>query len=184
MTYTLSLKSVGIITGIFLLLLHAPAIFQKNSACAWLQKFPRSKFWGLILLSLATLWIFLLTMKMDLGEFSRLRLPIMGFVLLSALLSWQFLDEFLSVRSLGVLAMLAAHPILDACFLQSPSWRLILVVLAYIWIICGLLWVGMPYLLRDQIAWICASPWRWNVITSIGIITGLVILGYSLGLVI
>ncbi len=179
MIYTLSLKTVGIATGIFLLLLHIPALLQRDTTRAWLRQFPRSKTWGAILLAFATVWVFLLAMKMDLGEFARLRLPIMGFVVISAILSWKFLDEFLAVRSLGVLALLAANPILDACYLQPPAWRLLLVVLAYIWILCGLFWVGMPYLLRDQIAWISASTQRWNIAALAGALVGLAILGCS-----
>lgn len=176
MIYTLPLKTIGIATGIFLLLTHTFALLQKDSTRAWLQKLPRSRTWGSLLLSLAAFWTFLLISKMDLGEFSHLRTPMLGFVALAAFLSWKFLDEFLSARCLGILALLAAHPILDACFLQSPSWRLILVVIAYIWIILGLLWVGMPYLLRDQIAWISASHRRWNIAAGMGILLGLVIL--------
>ena len=180
MIYTLSLKTVGIATGIFLLLIHLPALLQKNFVQGWLQKFPRSKAWGTILLLLASAWVLLLVMKMDLGEFARLRMAILGFVAIATVLSWRFLDEFLAVRSIGILALLAADPILDACFLQPTAWRLPLVVLSYAWILCGLLWVGMPYLLRDQIAWITASAWRWNIAVSVGIAAGLTILAAAL----
>lgn len=180
MIYTLSLKTVGIATGIFLLVLHTPALLQRDWVRAWLQKFPRSKTWGTILLLLATLWVLLLVTRMDLGEFARLRSAMVGFVLISGALSWHFLDEFLSARSLGILALLAANPILDACFLQPPIWRLLLVVLAYVWIVLGLFWVGMPYLLRDQIAWITVSERRWNLAASAGILAGFVLLGCSL----
>lgn len=176
MTETLSLQTVGMAIGIFLVLLHIPALLWKDNVRDWLKKFPRSKTLGIVLLIVAALWTFLLIIKTDLGEFARLRMPIAGFVLLAALLSWRFLNEFLSVRSLGVLALLAAHPILDACFLQTAMWRLLLVILAYVWIICGLLWVGMPYLLRDQIAWISASASRWNLAAGMGLASGILIL--------
>ncbi|PWU09899.1 MAG: hypothetical protein C5B47_02870 [Verrucomicrobia bacterium] len=180
MTDILPLKTAGIITGTFLLLLHIPAFLWKDNCHSWLQKFPRSKMWGIILLAAATLWTFLLVIKMDLGEFARLRSPIAGFVLLAALLTWRFLDEFLAVRSLGILALLAAQPILDACFLQAPLWRLLLVILAYIWIVAGLLWVGMPYLLRDQTAWVSASSFRWNFAVGLGIASGILILACAI----
>lgn len=180
MNYTLSLKTVGLATGTFLLLLHLLAIVKKTEVLDWLKKFPRSKVWGTILLALAALWTFFLVAKMDLGEFARLRTPILGFVIVAAVLSRRFLDEFLSVRSLGILALLAAGPILDACFLQTPLWRLLLVVLAYVWIVLGLFWVGMPYLLRDQIAWISGSPSRWNIATTLGALFGLILLACSL----
>ena len=34
-------------------------------------------------------------------------------------------------------------------------------MLAYVWIVTGIFWVGMPYLMRDQIAWLLKSNSRW-----------------------
>ncbi len=64
------------------------------------------------------------------------------------------MDEFLAVRALGILALLAAAPLLDAAFLQPPTSRLLVVVLAYVWVVMGMIWVGQPHLLRDQIGWL------------------------------
>ena len=38
--------------------------------------------------------------------------------------------------------------------MRQETTRLLLVLLAYVWIINGLFWVGMPWLMRDQIAWL------------------------------
>jgi hypothetical protein len=53
---------------------------------------------------------------------------------------------------------------------------LLLVVLAYVWLTLGLFWVGMPYLLRDQINWITSTGNRFRALTLAGLVYGLLIL--------
>ena len=178
--YEFSLKTTGITVGTLLICVHAIALFRRSDAIWWLRKFPRSRSWGIALLLIAALWTFLLVMKMDLGEFANLRIVILWSIAGATVLSWYFLEDFLAVRSTGIVAILAAKPILSACFLRSANYRFALVILAYIWILLGLTWVGMPYLMRDQIAWLVASPWRWNIAVGTGILVGLSILSCSL----
>ena len=49
--------------------------------------------------------------------------------------------------------------------------RLLLVVLlAYVWIINGLFWVGMPWIMRDQIAWLTAKMRRYQTAAWAGVL--------------
>ena len=70
--------------------------------------------------------------------------------------------RFLTARALGILMLLGACLFLVAAFLELPLTRLLLPVVAYVWIVLGMFWVGMPYLLRDQINWLAASELRWK----------------------
>ena len=112
---------------------------------------------GTLLIALAAIWSFLLIQSMDLGEFARLRNPMLVAIVVGAFLSWKYVEEFLAVRAMGMLALLAAEPLLEAAFMRHETSRLLLVVLAYVWIINGLFWVGMPWIMRDQIAWLTAK---------------------------
>jgi hypothetical protein len=91
-----------------------------------------------------------------------------------------FADEFLSVRALGILALLAAEPLLGAAFLRPEQTRLFLVVLAYLWATAGLFMVGAPYLLRDLIGWATAKPWRYHTAAWSGIAYGALLIAISL----
>jgi hypothetical protein len=84
--------------------------------------------------------------------------------------------DFLAVRALGTLALLAAEPLLESAFLRDETIRLLLVVLVYLWIIFGMFWVGMPYTLRDQVAWITASEKRWRAAAFAGLAYGALML--------
>ncbi len=128
------------ITTKHLISLVAPAAFQK-----FLKIFPRSRFWGITLLLIATAWTFFLIATIDLGEFSSLRSAILAGIIIGASLFGWLVPEFLAVRSLGFILLLLAHPLLEITFLKSGLLPLLLSLLAYAWIIGGLIMVGMPY---------------------------------------
>ena len=90
---------------------------------------------------------------MEMGEFANFRRPLLIILPVGFILVLRFVDEFLAVRALGILCLLAAEPLLDAAFLRPETSRLLVTVLAYLMIVAGLIWVTMPYLLRDQINW-------------------------------
>jgi hypothetical protein len=162
MIYNFNLKTVGIIVGCALVIGHLMAVLHAKEVKGLLKAFPRSKVMGALLLGAATLWAFWLVATMDLGEFSNYRMWLEIIVPVSGLLCFQFVDEFLPVRALGILLLLMADPLLEAAFLRPEASRLLLVILAYAWVIAGMFWVGMPYLMRDQIAWLLKSNSRWK----------------------
>lgn len=163
MIYPFSLKAVGLTVGLLLLAVHALAFLSPKSLQSALRHFPRNHTIGTILLAIATIWSFLLIRNIDLGEFTPMRNIMLVAIPIAAILMWKFVDEFLAARALGMLALLAAEPLLESAFLRPQETRLLLVVLAYAWIIAGLFWVGMPYVLRDQIKWVTSTSLRWNL---------------------
>lgn len=180
MIYDFTLRTVGLTVGVVLLLVHATALAMPTQVSAGLKLFPRSRTAGLLLCSLAALWAFWLAATMDLGEFTPQRTLICGIILAGAVMVPLFAEEFLAVRALGILALLAAEPLLGAAFLRPELSRLLLVVLAYGWAVAGLLMVGAPYLLRDAIAWITGARWRYALAAASGAIYGLALLAVSL----
>lgn len=180
MIYDFSLRTVGLLVGFGLLASHVFALLAADRVKLWLRVFPRSRSAGIFLCTVAALWAFWLAATMDLGEFSPNRTLICGVVIAGAVMVPLFADEFLSVRSLGILALLAAEPLLGAAFLQPEKTRLFLVILAYAWAVAGLICVGAPYLLRDAIHWILASPGRYRLIAWAGVGYGLLLIVVSL----
>jgi hypothetical protein len=174
--YDLSLHTVGLIVGLLLLAGHVIALLRPEQTKGWLVKLPRSKPLGIGLLAVDSIWSFWLVTNMDLGEFSQYRTWLQIGVPIAFVLTVTLVDEFLAVRSLGMLALLAAEPVLSAAFLRPESARLLLVALAYVWLTLGLFWVGMPYLLRDQISWITKTGSRFRAATLAGLVYGLAIL--------
>jgi hypothetical protein len=174
--YDLSLHTVGLVVGFLLLAGHAIALARPEQTKGWLAKLPRSKPLGIGFLAVDAIWSFWLVTNMDLGEFSQWRTWLQIGVPIAFVLTLTFVDEFLAVRALGILALLAAEPVLSAAFLRPESARLLLVILAYFWLTMGLFWVGMPYLLRDQINWITKTGNRFQAVTLAGLVYGMAVL--------
>jgi hypothetical protein len=174
MIYHLSLHTAGLIAGLILILLGGLGLIFP--AANFLPRFPRSRTAGAALLTLDLVWSVWLVATMEMGEFSHFRGPLLIILPIGFFLVLRFADEFLAVRALGILCLLAAEPLLDAAFLRAEMSRLLLVVLAYLMIVLGLLWVTMPFLLRDQISWSTRTSGLWRVVTGATLLFGLVIL--------
>jgi hypothetical protein len=133
---------------------------------------PRSRVAGFALLTVDLFWSLWLLATMEMGEFSSFRKPLLIIIPIGFFLVLRFVDEFLAVRALGILFLLAAEPLLDAAFLRTESSRLLVTVFAYLLIVIGLFWVTMPYLLRDQINWSARKPWRWAFTHGLALVYG------------
>ena len=162
MIYSLSLGAALVVTGLLLIALGAVAAVRPASTRDSLRAFPRSRGVGTLLLLVAAVWAWLLIANIDLGEFSNWRTRILILIPIAAYLTWRYVEEFLAARALGMVLLLAAEPLLEAAWMRPEVMRLTLVVLAYAAIVAAMFYVGMPYVLRDQIAWLGKSEGRWR----------------------
>ena len=176
MIYHLSLQTAGFIAGLFLLLVSMPALMKPDLMRGVAQGLPRSRSAGFGLLTLDLIWSLWLLATMEMGEFSSFRKPLLIALPIGFLLVLRFADEFLAVRALGILFLLAAEPLLDAAFFRTEPSRLLVTVFAYLLIVVGLFWVAMPYLLRDQINWSARTLGRWRLTHGIVLLYGAAII--------
>jgi len=178
MIYQLSLHTVGIVVGAVLILIGLLGLLKPDFADL-MQRFPRSHIAGVILLTICLIWTFWLVATIQMGEFSGFRRPLLIALPVGYVLVLRFVDEFLAVRALGILCLIAAEPLLDSAFLRYETSRLLITVFAYLLIIAGLFWVAIPYVLRDQINWSARSVFRWRFLHVIALIYGGVILTFA-----
>lgn len=181
MIYPLELKTAMLTTGLLLIAGHGYALMQPKTTQDFLRALPRSKPLGFVLLLIAAVWFWLLMKNIDLGEFSNWQTRILIFIPIAACLTWHYVEEFLAVRALGMIVLLAAEPLLESAFLRPEMSRLLLVSLVYVWVGFALFWIGMPFTLRDQIAWVSRSDGRWKAAALAGIAYGAALL-LSLGM--
>ena len=178
MIYHLSLHTAGVLAGAFLVVVGVFGLMKPDFAQI-AKRFPRSRVAGVVLLTVCMGWTFWLVATIQMGEFSSFRRPLLIALPVGYLLTLFFVDEFLAVRALGILCLLAAEPLLDAAFLRYETSRLLVTGFAYLLIIAGLFWVAIPYILRDQINWSARSAFRWRFLHAIALAYGCVILGYT-----
>jgi hypothetical protein len=182
MIYPLTLETALLLLGLILIVSHSVAFFLPGQTQTWLKAFPRSGFLGVVLLAVAAIWFYWLVSTMDLGEFDKFRKALKIGTPIAAVLTGLYVQEFLAVRSLGMIVLLAAEALLEAAWLRPEMSRLWMVSLVYAWLTAALFWVGMPYTLRDQIGWVSASRGRWNAAAIGGIVYGIILLGARLSL--
>ena len=176
MTQIFTLQQVGIVLGLYLVIAYGLAAFRPDTYWNWLPRFPRSMVWGYVLTVIAMVWGGWLISTVSLGEFAPLRNIFFFSAIVLCLLTAVFVPEFLAVRMSGILALLLAEPVLVAAYMRPETTRLLVVVLAYGWIVCGLFFVGLPWLLRDWLTWGMASRARFRAIGLSGFLYGIAIL--------
>ncbi|WP_395743041.1 hypothetical protein [Prosthecobacter sp.] len=174
------LKGTGIVVALALILSHGWALKNTAKTQAFLKTFPRDYKWGAILLTIGFLWAEFALVNMDMGEFFNMRRIFMMIVAGAYVAVLIYVKEFLAVRALGSLLLLIAGPVLTAAFLQPPASRVLLPILAYIWIIVGMFFIGMPFLMRDWVNWFLAKPQRWTLAVYSGITYGIVLLACAI----
>jgi hypothetical protein len=176
MTYFVSLKLVAIIIGLLYVALHLPSALAPERIGVLMRKLPRNYPLGIGLMLAATLWFAILTGTMDLGELSGMRATLVIVWTVAGVLVAIFVPGFLTARGLGSLLLLAAAVILDAGFLVQTPARYVLTILAYIWVIKGMVLVYSPHVLRDWIDFATRTPQRLRLLSWPGVIFGVVLM--------
>src|SRR5262249_1531674 len=167
-----------VIAGAFLVVVGVLG-FMKPDFANVVQRFPRSRVAGIVLLTICLGWTFWLLATIQMGEFAGFRRPLLIALPIGYVLALRFVDEFLAVGAVGIVCLLAAERVLDAAFwLYQPS-RLLVTGFAYLLIIAGLFWVAIPYVLRDQINWIARSAFRWRCLHAMALVYGGAILRFA-----
>jgi len=180
MIYSFTLSSVALTVGFLLLISHLPGVFVPAGTARFLRAFPRDLAAGIALTLIATAWAVWLGVNIDLGEFSALRAPITVIAALLGGLMLVFSREYLAVRGLSAVLLLGADVLLDAAFLRDEPSKLVIVVVAYLWIGVALLFLFSPYLMRDAIAGATRTAGRVRFLSALGAVFGAVLIGLAL----
>jgi uncharacterized protein YjeT (DUF2065 family) len=180
MTYFVSLKWTAIIIGLLSIAGHLPPALAPEKFTPWLRSLPRNYPLGVVLMLAATLWFVTLTAVMDLGEISGARTQLMAVWAAGGVLMVIFVPAFLTPRGLGCLLLLGAAVILDAAFLVQTPWRYVMTLLAYWWVITGMVLVYSPHLWRDAIHYVTENPQRFRFFSWPGVIFGVVLIALGL----
>ena len=116
-----------------------------------LERFPRSVWPGRILTAVDMVWAAYAFNQMHLGGFDAWKVHLYWLAPVCIVLAVLYLDELLSVRALGGLLLLAAGPVLNLIRWHPSAWRLVITVIAYLWIGFGLLWLLEPWWFRRMV---------------------------------
>jgi hypothetical protein len=180
MTYFVSLKITAIIIGLLCAFVHLPFALAPARFTRLMRGLPRNYPLGVVLMLSATLWFTTLTGLMDLGEISSARVQLMTVWAIAGVLVAIFVPGFLAARGLGCLLLLAGALVLDATFLATTPWRYVMTLLAYYWVVAGMVLVYSPHLARDGIQYITHTTQRVRLFAWPGVVFGLVLIALGI----
>ena len=169
------LSIVALLLGLFALTVGGLSLLIPARIRAGLAAFPRSIWPGRILAVIDLIWAAYALSLMHLGMFDAWKVHLYWLVPVAIFLCVKYLDELLSPRALGGFFLLVAGPVLNIARWHPSEWRLVVTVIAYVWILLGLTFLLSPWWFRRLAPWIAGS--NDHVVRITGLIKALAGLG-------
>jgi hypothetical protein len=159
----MSLQLATLLPGLVLAALGGALLSGNSLVSSSLKSFPRSANATLVFFGAASGWFLYRVWNLSPADFGEYHVPLfIGFALVAALSFW-CVPDFLAVRGLAALVLLAASPILDAGYMNFQPQVYPLKVFVYLCIALAI-WLGAtPYRLRDFFEWLFRTSGRPRV---------------------
>lgn len=159
----MSLFLATLLPGLFLALLGALLAWGDPRVSSTAKALPRSQRGAWLFFGAGALWFLWRLSRLgeaDLIFFSSPGPVMIAFGVLSVL-AFIYAPDFLAVRGLCVLTLMAAEPLLHAAYMewQHPQ-RLLMVSAVYVGVGLALYLAAAPYRLRDFFDWLFLRPGR------------------------
>lgn len=161
----MSLTLATLLPGLLLIVLGAALLSGHSTVKASLLAFPRSSTATLALFGGSSLWFLYRVWHLSNADFGEYRAILFLAFAAIALLSFKYVPDFLAVRGLAILLLLAATPLLGAAYMEySHPQRLFMVTFVYVGIAVALYLGAVPYRMRDFLGWLFRTPGRSRVL--------------------
>lgn len=175
------LSTLSVVLGLIVALPSLVGIFAPKAFADAVRKFPRHTALGYVLMLLATVWFLYFVSLESVSDFASLKkifFIVFGGVGIGVCF---FVRDFLPVRGLAVIFLLAAKLMVDTARLVDTEWRLVIAVWAYALVLAGMWFTVSPWRLRDILNWSVATESRTRITSAIRVAFGVfvVILGLT-----
>ena len=144
--------------------------------------FPRDKWLGYILSTVALTWAGVLLYKLPLEFLIPYRRYFPIVIGLSIPFAWYAMPDLLAARALGGVMVLIPAPVLQLARVHPSDWRLLVVILMYIMAVAGMTFIMAPYLLRDLLGAISKTKGRVRFCGMIRSILGAMLIWVALAI--
>lgn len=172
----MSLFLATLLPGLFLAVLGGILLWNGAPVVANAKALPRSKAGSWVLFGFGAVcfvWRLSHAGESDLIFFKTPAPVMLGFGAL-AVLALVYTPDFLAVRGLAILMLLAAEPLLHAAYMEwSHPQRLLMVTAVYIGLTAALYLAAYPFRLRDFFEWLFRTPARPRALGALVFVYGL-----------
>lgn len=157
----MSLTLATLLPGLFLTALGALLLSGNSAVQATFKALPRSRTAAMVFFGGGAAWFLFHVWHLSAADFGNFRLQLfIGFAAIAAL-AFFYVPDFLAVRGLCVLTLLAAMPLLNAAYMEyGHPQRLLMVSLVYVAIALAIYLGASPFRLRDFFQWLFAKRGR------------------------
>jgi hypothetical protein len=176
----MTLSTLAILIGAVFCAIQLFALLQPEAFTKYARAFPRSEGIGFVLMAIGTAWFLYNLQAEAIADFAAYKkYMLIGFGAIGVL-TCIFVRDFLAVRGLAICLLLLAWVTLNRTrWAESPA-RLILVVWAYVWVICGMWFTVSPWRLRDFLNWWTATAGRLRFGSVLQLALGATVLALGL----
>jgi len=176
----MSLLLATLIPGILLLLVGVPLLLNHSGFAALLKAFPRSGTATVVFFGAGSAWFLYNIWHLSSADFGDYRKPLFVAFALVAIAAFKCVPDFLAVRGLCALVLVAAAPLLGAAYMEyDRPQRLFMVSLVYLGIALAI-WLGaQPWRMRDFIGWLFARSGRARSVGAVLTVYGLLLAGVA-----
>lgn len=176
----MTLSQLCFVLSAVMVISHGLAFLKPDAVGRWLQLFPRNVSLGVPLMLLGTAWFGWNLWNETLSDIAPWKnLMLVGFAVVG-IGSCVFVKDYLAVRGLSVVLLMAAWFVCEKARPHDSLWRDVLIAWAYVWVFLGLWWSMAPWRLRDWINWWVARPGLLRGAAAAGVAWGVFVAGLGL----
>jgi hypothetical protein len=177
---SIKLSTLAVILGLLIVALNLYGVMKPAAFGAAARKFPRNTPVGYPLMLLATVWFIWYVYQEPIADFAAMKPYLCAFFAAVGVGACIFVQDYLPVRGLAVLLLVAAKCLVDAARWVDTEWRLVVTTLAYGWVLAGMWFTVSPWRLRDLIHWATANDQRTRLLSAVRLAFGLLLIGLGL----
>jgi hypothetical protein len=176
----LKLSTLAVVLGLIVALPSLLGLLKPKAFAEAARRFPRHTPVGWALVLLGTVWFLYYVQQENVSDFASMKR--IFYLVFSAvgLGTCIFVRDFLPVRGLAVVFLLAAKLMVDTARWEPTDWRLVISFWAYALVLAGMWFTISPWRLRDIINWSVATESRTRLINGVRVGFGVFVVALGL----
>jgi hypothetical protein len=172
MTWPPSLAFVSTAVGVLIMITRLPGVISPSTFREQMLRFPRSVMAGRVLIGIVAVIAGYNLYQASVNNWSWARPLVLIGVPVAYLLVIRYADQFLAVRGAAALVLLLARVMLLATDRSEHPMRLLVVVLAYLWVVAGIWMAVAPHHFRDVARFIVNNDTRCRAVCGGAVVLG------------
>jgi len=172
------LALISTAVGAAVIAARLPGVLAPTRYREFMVKFPRSEFWGRVLITIAGLiaWWVMFHASRESDEWKWAQPLIVVGVPVVLYCIYRYGIHYLALRATAALLLLIAKLMVDVADASETVLRLFVTVLAYLWVVAAIWMAAAPHHFRDLIGWAMANDERCRTVCSLGVCLGVVLM--------